>query len=73
MESDLLFFHGPTELDRTGDVSVLEHLPKCHHCPVVFEYVLQYTGHNEDDAVKKHLWSKEDYASILAIDWVFFF
>ena len=33
---DLVF---ATELDRTGDVSVLEPFPKCHHCPVVFEYV----------------------------------
>ena len=29
-----------TELNRIGDVTMLEPFPRCHHCPVVFEYVL---------------------------------
>ena len=46
-----------TELDRIGDVSVLEPFPICHHCPVVvLEYVLQFTDDdNEDEAVEKYL------------------
>ena len=64
-----------TELDRIGDVSVLEPFSRCHHCLVVLEYVLQFTDNNdEDEADEKYLWSKGDYAkisaSILAIDWV---
>ena len=65
-----------TELDRIGDVSVLEPFPRCHHCPVVCEYVLQFSGGNEDEVVAKRLWSKGDYArisdSILAVDCFFF-
>ena len=42
-----------TELDRIGDVSVLEPFPRCHNCSVVCEYVLQFTGDNEDEVVGK--------------------
>ena len=66
-----------TEWDRIGDVLVLEPFPRCHHCPVVCEYVLQFTGDNEDEVVEKRLWSKGNYAelsnSILAVDWLFEF
>ena len=41
------------ELDRIGDVSVLEPFPRCHHCPVVCECVLQFTDNNEDEVFKK--------------------
>ena len=48
-----------TELNRIGYVSVLAPFPKCRHCPVPFEYVLQTcniaTDDNENEAVKKHL------------------
>ena len=53
-----------TELDRIGDVSVLEPFPRCHHCPVVYQYVLQFSDDNEDEVVVKHLWSKGDYAML---------
>ena len=36
-----------TEADRVGDICVLEHFPKFHHCPVTFEYVMQF---NDKDA-----------------------
>ena len=58
-----------TELDRIGDVSVLEPFPRCHHCPVVLEHVLQSTDDNDDEAAEKYLWSKEDYAKISASFW----
>ena len=60
---DLVF---TTELDRIGDVSVFEPFPRCHHCPVVCEYVLQFTGDNKDGVTGKLLWSKGDYAELLA-------
>ena len=52
---------------------MLEPFPRCHHCPVVLEYVLQFTDYDsEDEAVEKCLWFKGDYAkvsaSILAVD-----
>ena len=62
------------KLDRIGDVSVMEPFPRCHHCPVVCEYMLQFKGDNEEVA-KKRLWSKGDYAklstSILAVNLLF--
>ena len=36
---DLVF---STESDRVGEVWVREAFPKCHHCPVVFEYILEF-------------------------------
>ena len=35
---DLVF---TTEADRIGIAEIHPPLPRCHHCPVVFEYVLQ--------------------------------
>ena len=65
-----------TELDRIEDVSVLEPFPRCHHCPVVFEYDLQFAD-DDDEVEEKHMWSKGNYArlstSILAVDWLFEF
>ena len=62
------------ELDRIADVSGLAPFPRCHHCPVILEYVLQFTDY-KDEAVEKYLWSKGDYAkisaSILAVNWFF--
>ena len=51
------------ELNRIGDVSVLEHFPRCHHCPVVLEHVLQFTG-DEDNVEEKRMWSKRNYARL---------
>ena len=31
-----------TEVDRVVAVWVLKPFPKCHHCPVVSEYILQF-------------------------------
>ena len=43
------------------DMSALEPFPRCHHCPVFLEYVLQFTDDdNEDQAVEMYLWSKGD-------------
>ena len=57
-------------------MSVLVPFCRNHYCPVVFNYLLQYTGANEDEAAEKHLWSKGDYAklsaSILAVDFFLF-
>ena len=67
-----------TESDRVGEVCVLEPFPKCHHCVVVFEYVLQFDipGNSSSKSVRI-LWSKEDYRRIfdcmLAVDWEFEF
>ena len=52
---------------------MLEPFPRCHHCPVVLEYVLQFTDDSENEAVEKCLWCKGDYAklsaNILPVDW----
>ena len=64
-----------TEFDRIRAVSVLEPYPRCHHCPIVCEYVLQLTGDKEEEVVEKRLWSKGDYTklsgSILAVNFEF--
>ena len=56
---------------------MLEPFPRCHHCPVVFEYVLQFADDDEYEVEGKCMWSKEDYArlssSISAVDWLFEF
>ena len=56
----------PAELDKIGVASVLEPFSRCHHCVVVCEYVLQFTGDNEDEVVEKRLGSKGDYANFSA-------
>ena len=57
---------------------VLDPFPKCQHCPIVFEYVLQFdTPGNSFSKAVHILWSKEDHRrisdSILAVDWNFEF
>ena len=44
-----------TELDRIGNVSMLEPFPRCHHYSVVCAYVLQFTGDKEDEVIEKCL------------------
>ena len=41
MDSDILDLIFKTEADRIGIVEIQPPLPRCHNCPVVFEYVLQ--------------------------------
>ena len=53
---------------------VLKHLLICHHCPSVFEYVLQFDIPGILSSKTVHiLWSKGDYRrisdSLLAVDW----
>ena len=43
---------------------MLEPFPRCHHCPVVCEYVFQFSGDNENEVLEKHLRNKRDYAKI---------
>ena len=66
-----------TDLNRIEDVSVLAPFPRRYLCSVVFQYVMQYTSDNTDEAVEKSLWSKRGYAklsaSILAVGWFFEF
>ena len=57
---------------------MLKPFPRCHHCPVVLEHILQFTDDdNEDETVEKYLWSKAGYAkisaSIVAVACFFFF
>ena len=44
-------------------MSVLESFPGCHHCPVVFENVLQFTDDDGDEVEEKRMWSNGDYAT----------
>ena len=67
---DLVF---ETEADKIGVVEIYPTLPRCHHCPVIFEYVLQQcvkgdVGQNGSlrlwekvahDAVSWKLWSTD--------------
>ena len=58
---------------RVGDVCVLEPFPRCYHCPVNFEYILQFAQENLGDSNENNLiWSKENCpqisANILAVD-----
>ena len=48
-----------TDLDRIRDESVLESFSRCQHCPVVFEYMLQFTGDGEK-VDENYMWSKGD-------------
>ena len=63
-----------TEADRVGEVRVLEPFPRCHHCPVVCEYILQFNiTENFLNSSERILWSKGNYMrmsdNILAVDW----
>ena len=53
-----------TEMDRV-DVFVLASFPRCHHCPVVFEYVFQF---DNNDSINSEwlLWCKGNYGTISA-------
>ena len=80
VDSDILNWVLSTESDRVrvGEVCVLEPFPKCHHCPIVFEYVLQFDiPDGSSSKAVRILWSKGDYRkisdSILAVDWDFEF
>ena len=55
-----------TERDRVGDVSVLASFPRCHHCPVVFEYVLQFDKDVTSVNNERLLWCKGNYGKISA-------
>ena len=43
---------------------MLEPFPRCHHCPVVFEYVLQFADDYGDEVEEVHVWSKGDCARL---------
>ena len=63
-----------TEADRVGEVQVLEPFPRCHHCHVVFEYILQFSiPEIFSNSSERILWSKGHYMlmfdNILAVDW----
>ena len=64
-----------TESDRVGDVCVLESVPRCHHCPVIFEYILQFVLEDSGDSTRNHfIRNKGKILTIsiytLAVDWV---
>ena len=69
-ESDIVL---TTESDRVGDVCVLEPFLRCHHCHVIFEYVLQLVQESSDSTGNNFIWCKEYYpqisANILTVDW----
>ena len=77
VDSNNLFdFVFTTKSDRVGEVWVLERFSKCHHCPVVFEYILHFDiPSNVCNTNVRILWSKGDCRrisdSILAVDWEF--
>ena len=69
IDSNILRLVLTAELDRIRDVSVLEPFPMCHHCPVVCEYVLQFTGDNETEVVENRLGVKEITLSFQIVFW----
>ena len=47
-----------TERDRVGDVSVLAPFPRCHHCPVIFQYVFQFDKDVDSINSEQLLWCR---------------
>ena len=50
-----------TEDDCVGDVQVLPPFPRCHHCPVVFQYFLQYDNLAAEADTTSRLWFSSNY------------
>ena len=63
-----------TEAKRGGHICVLEPFPKCHYCPITFEYVMQFVDEDANEGARYLMWSRENYAQILAniiaVDWI---
>ena len=63
-----------TEADGVGDICVLEPFPKCHHCPVTFEYVVQFNDEDANEGASHLMWSRGNYArisaSIIVVGWI---
>ena len=53
-------------MDRIDDVSVLAPFIRCHHCPVVFEYVFQFDKDVDSINSEQLLWCKSNYGKISA-------
>ena len=67
-----------TEKDRVGNVDIVEPLPACDHCPVIFEYVFE--GDHVDNAAagqENFVWHRGNYLRLNAlfseVDWSFEF
>ena len=71
---DLVF---ATKIDRVDHISMHAPFPRCQHCPVGFEYVLQFDTYVDSVISERLLWCKGNYKEISihlrSVDWEFMF
>ena len=62
-----------SETDRVGELYLLPPFPRCHHCPVVFEYFMQLESPEEENAELRRMWFKGNYERVSLrleeVDW----
>ena len=55
----------------------LHFFPRCHHCPVIFQYVFQFDKDVDSINSEQLLWCKGNYGRIsthiISLDWKFEF